>query len=396
MAKNDLYKNFMNSIIKNMREKILIMFGGMSTEHEVSVITGLQVLESIDKQKYEPIAIYTDKNGSFFWLKGLIDRKNFYKARRIPIFFTNKAIIKKGLFTKKVIVSCAYLAYHGGSGEDGSIQGMLESLQIPFTSSESGSSAIMMDKVWTKRLVEDAGVPVLPDICLTKQDYIEGGNQIKKLLSLIKRSLSLPVIIKPSHLGSSIGIKVAKDDIELEQAIAEGFAMDNKLLIEKFIPNFYELNISVAIFNEELSFSFIEKPVKRDKILSFADKYSNGAKKTGSSGMAGLSRELPAKIKESIKNKILDYAKKSYNACDCSGLVRIDFLVVDEGEEEGTIYLEEINSIPGSMSYYLWEAKGISFTEQISLSIEQGKSKFKQKSGLILDYQSDILDKFIK
>lgn len=369
------------------------MFGGISPEHEVSIITGLQVIENIDKSVYQPIAIYITKDGAYKYLKGLNTRKDFKNSKQVDVKFGSDekgGFIEfyEGFGLKKIYPYSAYLAFHGGSGENGSVQGMLESLNIAYTSSSKEASTLAMNKQLTKEQVALAGVKVANGLSVMA---FEVKNNTEEVSKKILNKLDLPIIIKPVHLGSSIGIKIAKTEIELQKFLLEASFVDSEILAEEFLQEITEYNCSVRLLNGNLQASEVEKPMSKDEILSFADKYQRGGKKTsGTSGMASLQRELPAKIPEDLKALIQESAKKSFTACRCKGMVRIDFMY-----SKGQLYLTEINPIPGSMAFYLWEASGIQFKQQITDLIEQSRLDFASLKNTKLDYSTDIIDKFI-
>ncbi len=375
------------------KHAVLILFGGISPEHEVSVISGLQIVEHIDRTKYTPYTIYVTKKGEFLYLGNISGRKEFLKKRRESVTFGRDEkggyILLSGIFGQKIYPKSAYLAFHGGLGESGSIQGLLESVGIPFTSTGSEGSVITMNKQLTKEAVSNVGIETVPGVCIfsreLKTTYEEDAENIIK-------ELGLPVIVKPVHLGSSIGIHVAHTEVELQKYLLEASYVDTELLVEKFIPKFVEYNCSVRSIRGELEASPVERPVSKDEILSFADKYERGAKKVGGSGMASLDRELPAKISHELRDKIQSLARTAYVVCRCKGLVRIDFMAAEDGE----LYLTEINPIPGSLSFYLWEAAGLQFKDQITDVIEQSVLDAEQRKNMELDYKSDIVEKFVK
>jgi len=373
------------------KQNILVMFGGISPEHEVSVITGLQVLEKIDREKFNPLAIYIDQEGLLHYYPGLKTRKDFVKGKAQLVLLAQD---RKGAYLKpqaplgaKQYIQSAYLAFHGGIGESGHIPGMLESLNIPFTSSDITGAMLAQNKVLTKMVLKDAGLPVVEGVGVFSKEVLADREKVQRE---VVDDLGLPVIVKPAHLGSSIGVKVAHDETELGKALLEAAHMDSEVLVEKLLTNFVEYNISVRGVEGKLEVSEIEKPIKQDEILSFADKYQRGAKKTGA-GMASLSRELPANISMTLKDKLVEYAKKAYIACRLTGVVRIDFM--STGEKNN--YITEINSIPGSMAFYLWEAKGESFTEQITKAIEESIRDQEERVSKRLKYESDIIEKFV-
>ena len=372
--------------------KILVCFGGISAEHEVSIITGLQVVENIDRSRYEPYVVYCTALGEFFLLKDVKKRRDFTGSSRVPLTFGRDArggfMKTSGLRGIKLYPDCAYMAFHGGSGECGQMQGLMESLGIPYTSPTVEGSVITMNKMLTKEVLKSSGVPVL-EATSVKSDEILADSQ--GVVRSIIEKVRLPVIIKPVHLGSSIGIAVAKTDVELEKRLLESAHVDSEILVETFLSEFVELNCAVRRVEDKLEVSEIERPISRDEILSFADKYQRGGKKSGG-GMASLDREIPAKIGQTIKEELQELARKAFALCRCKGMVRVDFMLVN-GKE---LYVTEINPIPGSMSYYLWEASGVSFTQQITDIIEQAIRDYRDTSGKKLEYSTDIVETFVK
>lgn len=375
----------------DVMKPILIMFGGISPEHEVSIITGLQVLENIDTAIYQPLVVYVDKKGSFFLLNNVRGRSDFYSSRRNTISFGKDdkgGFIKlERLSGKKIYPYAAYLAFHGGIGEGGSVQGLLESVGIPFSSCGQEASIITMNKEITRRAAEGVQVSVAPGMSVFSPEI---KKDVATVSSLIIEKLSLPVIVKPVHLGSSIGLTVAKTEVELQKALLESAFIDNEILIEQYLSLAAEYNCAVRVVDGKIETSEIERPVSRDEILSFADKYQRGAKKSGD-GMASLSRELPAKIDDALRREIREMAEKIFTACACKGMVRIDFMLTTDKK----LYLTEVNPIPGSMAFYLWEASGIPFKQQISDLIEQAVRDDSGMRAMDLDYKTDIVEKFI-
>lgn len=351
----------------------IILFGGVSAEHEVSVITGLQVIENIDRNLFIPYAIKLNKNGLFEYYEKLSKRGDYLKTKpQIINFGRDKAgayFSSENLFKKKVYIDVAYLAFHGGNGESGQLQGFLETLDIPYTSSSVEASSIAMNKILTKEVLEQNGIKTV--------EYYKDHKDIK-----------LPAIIKPVHLGSSIAINIAKTPVELKKYLLEANQVDSEVLVERYVKDFKEYNVSVRRINGIVTTSEIEKPLSSEEILSFSDKYQRGGKKTG--GMASLQRELPAKISKELENKIKETAVKAFNAIRAKGMLRIDFML--EGKN---LYVTEINPIPGSMSFYLWEASGISFKQQITDLLNQAIIDNEERLSKKLDYKTDIIEKFI-
>jgi D-alanine-D-alanine ligase len=374
-----------------MKKNVAILFGGVSAEHEVSVITGLQVIEQIDRERYEPYAIYVTKKGLFKYqsVKARKDFKvsggnlvNFGKDEN-GVYFSGDKIA----FRRKFYPDAAYLAFHGGYGESGSIQGFFEVLGLPFTSPALEASAITMNKVLTKEVLEKYEILTLPWTRFFSRDIKENVSDCAKVAV---EHLHLPVIIKPVHLGSSIAINIAKTEVELKKYLLEAAHVDSEILVEKLLKNFTEYNCAVRLVDGKVEASEIERPISSDEILSFADKYQKGGNKKGA-GMASLVRELPAKMSKKLRDEVQEIARRAFIVTRCKGMVRIDFMVTKNVK----IYLTEINPIPGSMAFYLWEASGVTFTQQITDSIEQSIKDFEYHQSLKLDYGSDIVEKFV-
>lgn len=374
-------------------KKIAIMFGGVSSEHEVSIITGLQVAEKIDRKKFESLVIYVDKNGRFLYYPKFLHRKDFKEIEPLEVNFARDGkgtfMFSSGMLKKKEYLDAVYLAFHGGFGEGGSIQGYLDTMNLPYTSPDTEGSVLGMSKVLGKEILKNYKIPLVDDVVVTDK-CCQVEKELDKVTASIIKKLELPVIVKPAHFGSSIGIEIAKTEVELKKALLASSQLDSEILVEKYLKNITEYNVSVRTVNDEIAVSEIEKPLTEDEILSFKDKYGKGGKKNAG-GMANLVRELPAKISEELAERIKKYAKLIYQKLRCKGLVRIDFM-----KSGNKLYFTEINTIPGSMSFYLWEASGVPFTQQITESIEQAIADFETKINKRFEYQSDIVEKWIK
>lgn len=374
-----------------MKQPILVVFGGIAPEHEVSVVTGLQALERVDRARFEPHVVYMDQKGALWYLPGLEDRYGFYRVKRIPAAFgrdTQGGYLRaSGLLGTTIRPYAAFLASHGGTGENGPVEGLMKSAGVPATGPTVESAAIAMNKKLTKEAVGSAGVPVLPDVRFFADEVVKNPEECA---TRVAGCVGLPAIVKPVHLGSSIGITVAKTAVELQKALLEASHMDSEVIVEPFLAEITEFNCAVReMVDGSLQASEVERPVGHDAILSFADKYERGGKKQGG-GMASLSRELPAKITPEKKREIQELAQKAYRATRSAGMARLDFMQSKEGE----LYLTEINPIPGSLAFYLWEASGIPFATQITDALEAAVARAKREEALILEYKSDIIERF--
>lgn len=382
-----------------MKINVGVFFGGKSVEHEVSVITAVEAMNAMDTNKYNIIPIYITKEGEFYTGKNMMDIKSFKnipelldKSTNINISINEKehSIInnESGLFFKKVIdkIDVAFPIMHGTNGEDGTIQGLFELMNIPYVGSNIVASANGMDKITMKMILKETGLPVVPYLWFFSNTYFDEKDTI---LKSIDNSLGFPVIVKPANLGSSVGIQTAKNIHELEEAIDTATSFSNKIIVESLVENLREINVSVLGDYSEAYVSVCEEPLRTGTILSYEDKYAVGSKTGGSkSSMANAYHKMPAELPEELAAKIKAYAKMTFIALNCSGVARIDFLLDSKTNE---VYVNEINTIPGSLSYYFWEMAGMSFRGLLDKLIELAVKKHKEKNKLIFTNNINIL-----
>ena len=389
-----------------MKLNVAVFFGGQSCEHEISCITANQALKALDKEKYEVIPIYVAKNNDLYTGEKLFELKNYYNLdllcsslNKICLYKdNNKAYLKpiNGLFSKALPIDVAFLAMHGTGGEDGTLQGFLELLDIPYTSSNVLGSAIGQDKVIMKEVLEYEKLPILPWFYVYSKTINEDIKEITKKADKI----GYPLIVKPANLGSSIGIEVVHNQKELAKKLKLCAAYDNKLVVEKMVTNLKEVNISVMGNTNDFKLSAIEEVMKNDELLSFKDKYesSNGKKgpsklKTpgGSKGMASTSRQIPAKLTKKQEDSIKEIASKAFKALNASGVVRIDYII---DKDNSKVYINEINSIPGSLAFYLWKEVGIEFDKECDKLIENAIKIYYEKKKMIRSFDTNILSNY--
>ena len=372
-----------------MKKNIGILFGGISVEHEVSIITGLQIYENIDRTKYNPIIIYIDKDGDWFFGDKLSDVKLYSEwkinKKRVKQFFPS--LNKKDKKNILNSIDCVLIACHGNYGEDGKIQGMFEVMDIPYSSCGLIGSTTGMDKIVMKKILSGIGLPILPYLWFTRDEWNKNQDE---WINKVHYTLDYPVFVKPSNLGSSIGISMANNQDELITAIYVAAQYDKRILVEKGVDNPVEINSSVLKQFGEILISELEEPVRWEKFLSFSDKYLRAGNKGNKNGMQQMARKIPADIKDEMKQIIIDYSKKIYRAIDCKGVIRIDYIL---NSEKSKIYVNEVNTIPGSFSFYLWEPKGVKFNELIDIIIEDSISENTDKKKNVNRYDSDILKK---
>jgi D-alanine-D-alanine ligase len=378
----------------NMKKSIGIIIGGKSVEHEVSIITGLQVLDNIDKSKYEPRIIYLQKDGKWYAGNSLHDINN-YKAKKfedayevLPGFKNNKLIIyphpdiKQGFFGKKYDtyeIDVVFPAVHGTNVEDGALHGLFQMNGVPCAFGSVLSSAVGMDKVIMKQVFESNNLPVVEYTWFLRSSFDEKKDEIIETIEKI----GYPLIVKPANLGSSVGISKAKNYEELLYSIQVALAYDRKIIVEKCVENVREINCAVMGYENDLTASLCEEPVGWQEFLTYEDKYVNKKKDASES-----KRRIPADIEKEVEEKIKNYAKEAFKAVDCCGDARIDFLY-----DGNNIYVNEINTIPGSIAFYLWEGMGISFTELVTKIIEFAEVQQNQRKENITSYDIDLLNK---
>jgi D-alanine-D-alanine ligase len=375
-----------------MKKRVGVIFGGQSVEHEVSVITALQVIENIDKSKYEVVPIYINKEGKWFTGNSLMEFKNFKDGKLNDlkeITFTtrhddNKLYLhpeKIGLFSKKVLdsIDVIFPAVHGTNGEDGTLQGLLELLNVPYVGGGVLASSVGMDKVVMKSVFKSYGLPIVDYIWFFRKRW---NNDKEGIINDVEEKLGYPVFVKPANLGSSVGITKAKDRERLEEAVEIAIRYDRKIIIEKSVENPREINCAVLGYEDDLETSLCEEPIGWQDLLTYEDKYV----KSNTKGAKGERRIIPADIPENIREQIEDLAKKAFMAIDCKGNARIDFLI----ENNETVYVNEINTMPGSIAYYLWEPKGIPFRELINRMLDIAIKAHQDKQENMYSYDVDL------
>ncbi len=388
---------------------VAVICGGASVEHEVSVITAMQAAAALDRSKYNPVALYITKDGRFFTGGDLLNIEAYRDipsaiakaAQVVPVYDRGRSLLMsyppktfgKGSFIE---VDAALLGAHGTNVEDGTLQGLLEYWQVPYSGCDVTASACGMDKWVMKSLFKSAGLPCLDGRLFGRNDFY---NDIDAVLNELEGAFGYPLIVKPSNLGSSVGISKASDRIKLREAMETAFSYAAKVLVEPAVQNLREINCAVLGDCDGARASVCEEPLNATDILTFGDKYMGGSKNgakaapskgTGSkaSGMASLSRKVPADLPEEVSAKIQELAVKAFQAIGASGVARIDFLM--DGAT-GELYINEINTAPGSLSYYLWEAQGMSFTALTDRLISLALKKKRDKDKLTFSFDTNLL-----
>ena len=379
-----------------MKTKVAVLFGGRSVEHEVSVISGLQAFAALNREKYDAIPVYITKNNEFYTGEGIGEIASYENidaclraATRVLPVPANGCVellrypLKK--FGNNVVASfdVALPVVHGTNVEDGTLMGMLEMLGVPYAACDVTSSAVGMDKYLMKAALRQAGVPVLDAVTYTGKQYALDSAAVT---ADVESKLAYPVIVKPVNLGSSVGISKAKNHDELLAALDTAFGFAPRVLVEHAVPHLREINCAVLGDADEAIASVCEEPVSSGDILDFSEKYlSDGTK---SSGMTSLKRRCPAELPDGMTEEVQRLAVKTFQALGCSGVSRIDFL---NDAESGELWVNEINTIPGSLAFYLWEAAGIPFDQLLDRMIELAFKRQRERSALTFSYDTNLL-----
>ncbi len=367
-----------------MKRTVAVLFGGKSCEHSVSIVTAVQAMACLDREKYRVIPVYVREDGVFTTHPSLatvedVNEVKNGKKRAKEVFFLPASRMLYEKRRRRLCpvskIDCALLCFHGLNGEDGTVQGLMRLCGIPFTSSDVLGSAVGMDKILQKRIFAALGLKTAKMIELCEDDLLDDS-----VFNRVEAVLSYPVMVKPANLGSSIGIARAQNREELKNALFVAASFDGRILVEHAFDSFKEVNCACVRLENELLVSEVESPVSWSSFLSYEEKYFTGGK-TG--GMDACKRELPAKISAELTNEIKAKTAKIYEGLSLSGVARVDFLIV--GKE---VFVNEVNTIPGSLAFYLFEEQGISFSALLDGLIEEGISRTRRQAKKTFAFRS--------
>jgi D-alanine-D-alanine ligase len=377
-----------------MKTRIAVFLGGRSPEHDVSVVSGLQALQALDQSRFDPFVVYVTTQGEWLIGPALEDRRNYLPDAQIRAKLSEVILDtgtggsgrllprRTGLFGRRppIEFDVALLAFHGLGGEDGQMQGLFEAANVPYTGMRTLASAVLMDKVATKRMLAGLGIPLLRHAVVERP---ETGLPPAAALETALSDIGFPCCVKPVHLGSSIGVGKANTIDEVRALLAGIFRLDTEALVEPFVPNLVEYNVAVGRFGGAPRCSAIEQPKRVEDLLDFRQKYlsGGGADKAGgknltqpSEGMLSLTREINPVLAGQQAPDVRRWALAAYEAVGGTGVPRIDFLC---NEATGEIWLNEVNPCPGSFAFYLWEAaeEPIGFTALLSALIDEAHAR---------------------
>ncbi len=442
-----------------MKKTIAVIFGGKSAEHDVSIITAhIPVIKSLlAAGNFEVVPVYIAKDGSWYSDPSLIDLEFFKrtdfeeqlaklkklrsKLKKLRLLFDKGLkLIKPGAaFSKEKIigVDVVFPAMHGTFGEDGSLMGLLRMAGVPFVGCDMAASAVAMDKVLTKQVLEAEKIPVVPYVWFTKEEWLKNSAALREKIARLR----FPLFVKPVHLGSSIGITKAKTAAELENAIEVALHYDDKALVEEGVANLIEVTLPIMGNGSALMLANIERPLNKAEFFDFYDKYINGggnkqdgaaagsapvsgssaASAPASSAASGVNTgysELPAKIPEELAAEVRELGAKTYKTLGCAGIARVDFLI-DSGSAAGAsgeapgkvsgdvlgnshgnpansrfkIYVNEVNTLPGSLYHHNWRSAGVSGVELVTKLVALAEERFAAQKNITFTFKSEILSK---
>lgn len=371
-----------------------VFFGSRSPEHDVSIITAQFIIAGLKGMGYTVTPVYIGRNGSWYVSDSLGDIKMFQTDNdlsRLDNYVLDleesrgKMVLeKKGLFGKKIVINLAFPAFHGQNGEDGTMQGLFEVLNMPYIGCDVASSAITMDKALTKEFYQGNNIETAPFITFTSNDW---NKNEKELTNQIKSKLAFPIFVKPARLGSSIGITKVNNDAELIEAINVALHYDDKIVVEEGIKNLADLTCAVLGGNEPQA-SLIQESLFDATFFNYEEKYLNGG---GSQlGKAKHNLVIPAQINPEDTKKIEELSIRIYKLLGCWGTARVDYLY---DRETRKIYANEINPLPGTLYHHLWKASGIEFPELLQKLIDLALERHKEKGKLLSTFNSSILKK---
>ena len=372
------------------KQRVAVLFGGRSPEHDVSIVTGLQALEAIDSARFEAFPVYVSPQGEWLYGEALAWRNTYLpdpavrqglESVTLDLNAPERGVLLPrdgGLFRRPrpILFDVAVLAFHGTRGEDGGIQGLFELANVPYTGMRTLASAVLMDKAATKRMLRTADIPLLPHVTLTRPQ--EGLMAPRAAVEAALGAAPFPAIVKPNHLGSSIGVAKVNDIEELLAVLPQIFKLDPVVIVEPYVSPLVEYNVAVSAVAGAVRSSAIERPKRVEELLDFKQKYLSGGtnksqtKQPGqtSQGMLSLTRDLDPTLPSGLERQIRGCAERAFVAVGGTGAPRVDFLC---NSQTGEIWLNEINPCPGSFGFFLWEAAKppILFTHFLTGLIEE-------------------------
>lgn len=378
-----------------MRTNVAVFFGGRSVEHEISVISASQAMHAINREKYNVIPVYISKQGKWYTGEKLFDIANYRDMNTLvknceEVFMRpefgdyNLYRAKTKLFGSNIYAAIDVVipALHGTNGEDGIFEGVLETIGIPYAGCNTVSSANGMDKITMKMILKECGIPVVDYVWFTDKQWYK---QKDALIEKIENQIGYPVIVKPANLGSSVGISRATNRESLIESIETAEKYSARIIVEDMVENLKEINCSVLGDCDDYQTSTLEEPIKTGEFLSYEDKYMGGTK--SAKGMQTSQKRIPADLSKELTERIQFLAGETFRVLSCHGVSRVDFMVDDDTQN---VYVNEINTIPGSLSFYLWEATGIPFDRLMDNLIQLALKRKREQSMKTTNFDQNI------
>ena len=383
-----------------MKIRLGIIFGGETVEHEISIISAIQAMKNIDTDKYEIVPIYIAKDRTWYTGKMLMNLDVYKDFEDLKRYAHRVTLCKKddrfflvnttGIFRRNVEeIDIAFPIVHGNNVEDGSLQGYLDTIGIPYVGPKVLGAALGQDKVIMKQVFASEGLPIVKYEWFYDMEYFTDAEGIRKKI----KKMHFPVIVKPAGLGSSIGITKVEEAEDLNEAILEAIRYDHKIIVEEAVENLMEVNCSVCGNYEYQKVSVIEEVMGVDEILSYTDKYISGNKSGGTSskGMAATNRVIPARISDKLTKEVESISKKVFTTLNLSGVCRIDYLIDKDTDK---VYINEPNTIPGSLAFYLWKPIGVTYKQLLDDMITMSIKEFKNKTKKVYTFDTNVLSNF--
>lgn len=373
-----------------------VIFGGRSVEHDVSIVTAQQIMQALDQAEFDVVPIYISRDGK--WFTGSSLRSiNLFKDNRVlseqdvePVILSpdvrhHGLIINpaSGLFKRSQLIrlDAIFPAIHGTHGEDGTLQGLFELADIPYVGFATMGSALTNDKIMTKHILRQQGIPVVPGVDFTRSSWLSDPDTI---VGHIESDLAYPVFVKPATLGSSIGVGRADNPQLLRAAIDVAVNFDRRVLVERAVSPVTEINCSVIGYDQQVQASVLEQPVSWDEFLSYEDKYLRGG-----DGMKSADRIIPAPLDDDLTSRIRQTAVQAFRAVDGRGIVRIDFLL---DPDKKSFYVNELNTLPGSLAFYLWQASDMEPAALVRYLVELARDAYADKRRNMYDYRTNLVE----
>ncbi len=373
-----------------------VIFGGRSVEHDVSVVTGHQVMRAFDPERYEVVPVYINRDGRWFTGEPLLELKNFkdeitsYKgvmsAVISPSVEHHGLIINptSGRFERSRVkrLDVIFPAVHGSHGEDGTLQGLFELADLPYVGCGVLASAVANDKIMTKIVLSQQGIPIVEGVSFSRAEWQAAPDKV--IGHIVHELPRYPLFVKPATLGSSIGIGRANDETMLRAYIEVAANLDRLILVENAVTGCVEINCAVMGSGSDVRASVLEQPVSWEEFLTYEEKYLRGGE-----GMKSAERLIPAPLEPELAEQIKQLAIRAFRAVDGRGTARVDFLV---RPEEKAIYVNELNTMPGSLAFYLWQEDGLSPQQVVDKLVELAREAHAEKRRSTYNYQTNLLE----